>query len=77
MQKELSKLKKQLQFQTGLISSTLEHAVSQQMFSDPNDPNDGVSAVKALQLAVQEGQKIYQIDQDDLSTFLKIAWYNY
>ena len=62
--------KKQLQFQTGLISSTLEHAVPEQMFSDPDNPTDGVSAVKALQLAAQEGQKIYQIDQDNLNAAL-------
>ena len=38
--------KKQLQFQTGLISSTVEHAVPEQMFSGPDNPTDGVCAVK-------------------------------
>ena len=60
----------QLRFQTGLISSTLEHAVPEQMFSDPDNPTDGVSAVKALQLATQQGQKVYQIDQSNISTAL-------
>ena len=48
----------------------LEHAVPEQMFSDPENPTDGVSAVKALQLAAQEGQRIYQIDQDNLGSAL-------
>ena len=60
----------QLRFQAGLISSALEHAVPEQMFSDPQDPTDGVSAVKALQLAAQQGQKIYQIDSTNLNTAL-------
>jgi hypothetical protein len=40
------------------------------MFSDPDNPTDGVSAVKALQLAAQQGQRIYQIDQSNVSTVL-------
>ncbi len=60
----------QFRFQTGLISSALEHAVPEQMFSDPDDPTDGVSAVKALQLAAQQGQKIYQIDSSNVNTVL-------
>ncbi len=60
----------QLRFQTGLISSALEHAVPEQMFSDPDNPTDGVSAVKALQLAAQEGQRIYQIDASNVNTVL-------
>lgn len=60
----------QLRFQAGLISSALEHAILEQMFSDPNNPTDGVSAVKALQLAAQQGQRIYQIDQTNLNAAL-------
>jgi len=63
-------LENQLRFQTGLISSALEHAVPEQMFSDPANPTDGVSAVKALQLAAQQGQRIYQIDQNNLNQAL-------
>ena len=33
----------------------------EQLFSTPDQPAEGVSAVKALQLASQQGQKIYHI----------------
>lgn len=62
--------KKQLSLQTGLISSSLEHLVPEQIYSDPDDPTDAVSAVKALQLADIEGQKIYQIDSDNINLAL-------
>ncbi len=51
----------QLSLQSGLLSSALEHAVPEQMFSTPTQPAEGVSAVKALQLASQQGQRIYHI----------------
>ncbi len=51
----------QLSLQSGLLSSALEHAVPEQMFSTPTQPAEGVSAVKALQLAGQQGQRIYHI----------------
>ena len=60
----------QLRFQTGLISSALEHAVPEQMFSDPENPTDGVSAVKALQIAASQGQKIFQIDESNVDAVL-------
>jgi len=56
-----------LRFQVGLISSALEHAVPEQMFSDPNNPAQGFSTVRALELASQQGQRIYQIDQSNLN----------
>ena len=59
-----------LRFNVGLISSTLEHAIPEQMFSDPNNPTNGVSAVKALQLATQQGQRIYQIDRSNVNSAL-------
>lgn len=62
--------KNNLRFQAGLISSTLENAVPEQMYSDVDNPTDGVSAVKALQLAGQHGQRIYQIDQNNVNTAL-------
>ncbi|NND83359.1 MAG: transglutaminase domain-containing protein [Gammaproteobacteria bacterium] len=60
----------QMKFQAGLLSSALEHAVPEQMFSDPANPTDGVSAVKALQIAASNGQKIYQIDDSNLNAAL-------
>ncbi|WAK00607.1 hypothetical protein [Methylobacter sp. YRD-M1] len=55
---------KQFTLQTGLLSSVLEHAVPEQIFlTDPDNPPDAVSAVKALQKATQQGQRIYHITQ--------------
>ncbi len=50
-----------LSFQTGILSSAMEHAVPEQMFSTPTQPAQGVSAVKALQIASSQGQRIYHI----------------
>ena len=64
--------KKQLNMQTGILSSTLEHAVPEQMFTtDPNNPADAVSAVKALQKATQAGQRIYHITSANQATALQ------
>ena len=49
-------------FQMGLLSSTLEHAVPEQMFNtDKNNQTEGISAVKAIQMASEQGQRIYHI----------------
>jgi Ser/Thr protein kinase RdoA (MazF antagonist) len=56
-----------------VISSTLEHATLEQMFA-PQDPNGeqptAISAVKALQIASSQGQRIYQITQENMATVL-------
>jgi hypothetical protein len=54
-------MRPQLSLQTGIISSALEHAVPEQMLSTPTQQAEGVSAVKALQIASQQGQRIYHI----------------
>ena len=51
----------QLGLQTGIISSALEHAIPEQMLSTPTQQAEGVSAVKALQIAASQGQRIYHI----------------
>lgn len=51
--------------QSGILASSLEHGVPEQMFSTPTQPAQGVSAVKALQLAAQQGQRIYHITQQN------------
>lgn len=53
--------RRNFQLQTGMLSSALEHAVPEQMFSTPTQPAQGVSAVKALQIAASEGQRTYHI----------------
>ena len=54
---------KNFNFQLGALSSALEHAVPEQMFVTPENPGEAVSAVKALQKASQQGQRIYHITQ--------------
>jgi hypothetical protein len=56
--------RRQLNLQVGMIGSALEHAVPEQMFTDPSDPThkpDAISAVKALQKANAQGQRIYHL----------------
>jgi hypothetical protein len=45
--------------------------VPEQMFSTEEAPANGISAVKAIQLAAAEGQKIYTITQANLSIALQ------
>jgi len=52
---------KQFTLQTGILSSALEHAVPEQMFVNAQNPGEAISAVKALQKASQQGQRIYHI----------------
>ncbi len=63
--------KKQFVIQTGILSSALEHAVPEQMFNtDPTNPPDAISAVKALAKANAAGQRIYQITQANSASIL-------
>jgi hypothetical protein len=45
----------------GARMSAMEHLVPEQMFSTEDNPAHGISAVKALQIAAAEGQKIWTI----------------
>ena len=57
--------------QAGIIASALEHATPEQLFNtDPTNPPNAFSAVKGLQLAAAEGQRIYQITQANQATTL-------
>ena len=47
----------------GVIGSSLEHLVLEQLFATNGE--QGFSAVKAIQVANQEGQKIFTITQDN------------
>ncbi|MBE0484004.1 MAG: transglutaminase domain-containing protein, partial [Bacterioplanes sp.] len=55
---------------TGARMSAMEHLVPEQLFSTPENPAHGISAVKALQLAAAEGQKIWTITRANLDTAL-------
>lgn len=66
--------KQQLSLQIGLLSSALEHAVPEQMFNDPNSAvkPEAVSAVKALQKAAKQGQRIYHLTAANKASALPI-----
>jgi hypothetical protein len=57
----------------GMLSSALEHAIPEQMFTDPNSATkpEGFSTVKALAMAVAQGQKIYTINQQNQAQALQ------
>jgi hypothetical protein len=54
----------------GALASALEHAIPEQMFVTPENPGEAVSAVKALQKAASQGQRIYHITQENMATAL-------
>src|SRR5690554_3366590 len=55
---------------SGARLSAMEHLVPEQMFSTDENPAHGISAVKAIQLAAAEGQKIWTITQANLDIAL-------
>ena len=56
--------------QIGLLGSALEHAVPEQMFTTDEQPGEAISAVKALSKANAQGQRIYQLTQDNMAATL-------
>ena len=63
--------RKDFAFHMGMLSSVLEHTVLEQLFTiDPSNPVQGISAVRALQLALQNGQRIYHITKSNSETIL-------
>jgi hypothetical protein len=56
--------------QIGLLSSALEHSTPEQMFTDAAHPGEAVSAVRAIQKATQQGQRIYQLTAQNITTAL-------
>ncbi|MCL5024420.1 MAG: transglutaminase-like domain-containing protein [Nitrospirae bacterium] len=60
----------QFMFSTGMSGSALEHSIPEQILSTLSNPVEGVSAVKALQIANDQGIPIYTIDQTNISTVL-------
>jgi len=51
--------------QSGVLSSTLEHAIPEQMFLNSDNPNEGISAVKAINIAIQQGQRVYKLTKQN------------
>ena len=60
----------QFMLSTGMVSSALEHSVPEQLFSTDENKAEGVSAVKALQIANAQGIPIYTVTQSNLATVL-------
>ncbi|QEI11603.1 hypothetical protein [Cellvibrio japonicus] len=54
----------------GARMSAMEHLVPEQMFSTETDKAQGISAVKALAIASQQGQKIWTINKTNLNLAL-------
>jgi len=61
---------KKFMLSSGMISSALEHSVPEQLFSTQENPVEGVSAVKALQIANDHGIPIYTVNQTNIATVL-------
>ncbi len=62
--------KVQFMLASGMNSSALEHSVPEQLFSTPDEPAEGISAVKALKIANDEGIPIYTINQANIDSIL-------
>lgn len=54
----------------GLLSSGLEHSIPEQMFGSPENPVEGISAVKAIGIANAAGQRIFHITPANQSQVL-------
>ncbi|NOZ69588.1 MAG: transglutaminase [Deferribacteres bacterium] len=61
---------KQFMLNAGMNGSALEHSVPEQLFSTPDNPAEGISAVKALKIANDQGIPIYTINQANTDTIL-------
>lgn len=62
---------KQFVIQSGMLLSALEHITPEQLFNTaPGNLLNAFSAVKALQLASAEGQRIYQVTQTNISSVM-------
>ncbi len=54
----------------GARASAMEHIIPEQMFSTQAEPAQGISAVKAIAIAAQQGQRIWTIDNSNLNEAL-------
>ncbi|MEK6697665.1 MAG: transglutaminase domain-containing protein [Nitrospirota bacterium] len=55
---------------SGSMSSALEHLIPERMYSTPSDVVQGISAVKALQIASDQGISIYTVNQTNINIIL-------
>lgn len=61
-----------LNLQTGMLSSTLEHTIPEQMFSTSSNSGQAVSAVKALSIASANGQRMYRLNSTNMANTLPL-----
>lgn len=61
---------KQFMLNAGATGSALEHSVPEQLWSMPENPAHGISAVKALQISNDQGIPIYTINKTNINTVL-------
>jgi len=64
-----SKAKKIFQL-SGINGSSLEHSVPERLLSTTDDSAQGISAIKALKIANDQGIPIYTINQSNINTIL-------
>ncbi len=58
--------------QTGYINSYLENSIPESIFSTETEKAEGISAVKALTIASQQGQKIYTLTSSNASLLAEV-----
>lgn len=63
-------------FQMGMLSSALEHAIPEQMFYVQESQGDGISSVKALQIANANNQRTYHITNKNKPNSLPLIHHN-
>ena len=61
---------RQYMLSIGMTSSTLEHSLPEQLYSTPDSKAEGISAVKALKIANDQGIPIYTVNQGNIATIL-------
>jgi hypothetical protein len=65
-------LKVSFMMASGMNSSALEHSVPEQMFSTPDNPVEAVSAVKAIQIAAEQGIPVYTVTQANVEAIMPV-----
>ncbi len=65
-----SETAKQYMLSSGMTSSALEHSVPEQLFSTPDNKAEGISTVKALKIANDQGIPIYTVNQANIGTVM-------
>ena len=58
--------------QVGMMTSAWEHRIPELLFTNDEHPGEAVSAVKALAIASAEGQRIYQVTQENVNAVLPV-----